>query len=479
MSLLQPVILAGGTGDRLWPLSRQHCPKQFLALVPGTELSLLQQAAERVRSPLFAPPVVVTHQAYRFRVAEQMQAIGMDAAIILEPEGKNTAAAMALAALYAQQQGTGPMLVLAADHCMDQLDAFLASAACARPLAERGAIVLYGIAPDGPNSRYGYIQAGAAVSGTVQGFQGYAVQRFIEKPAPELAAKLLQAGDCYWNSGNLMVQPGVYLQQLLQFQPQIHQCCQQAWQARQPDLDFIRVAAADYAACPAMAADYAVLEQTDNAVMVPLQAGWSDLGSYDALWQQLSKDDRQNASYGKVRALAADANLLYSTHGVLVAYGVSNLLVIQTKDAVLVADRQDDQALRQVVADLKTSGISEAGSSVVTYRPWGHFELIDAGSQYQVKRISVRPGGRLSLQLHQHRSEHWVVVAGQARVQLDGVSRQLSANQSIYIPAGSRHALENTGQDTLQLIEVQTGAYLGEDDIQRFEDVYGRNEWGD
>ncbi len=464
-----PVIMAGGSGTRLWPLSRELFPKQFLAL--DGKQSMLQATVARLDGLTGAQPLVICNENHRFLVAEQLrqvEALGRN--ILLEPAGRNTAPAVALAALHATAGGADPLLlVLAADHVIQDTPAFQAAVRTALPLAESGSLVTFGIVARQPETGYGYIKRGAAVADGA-----WAVERFVEKPALEVAQTYVASGDYDWNSGMFLFKASRYLQELERHRPDILAACRAAMARPQPDLDFVRVDAAAFQACPDESIDYAVMEPTDSAVVVPMDAGWSDVGAFAALWEVLPHDADGNVHRGDVLAHDSHDNLIFAENALVATVGLHNHVVVQTKDAVMVAPRDRVSEVKQIVAQLKTSGRSEHQIHREVYRPWGQYDSIDNGSRYQVKRITVKPGQKLSVQMHHHRAEHWIVVSGTARVTLDGQDHLLTENQSIYLPVGAVHALENPGKIPLELIEVQVGSYLGEDDIVRFEDRYGR-----
>jgi len=468
-SLLLPVIMAGGAGTRLWPLSRELHPKQFLPLA-GTQ-SMLQDTLARLEGLPIAAPLVICNEAHRFLVAEQLRELGaLNRNVLLEPTGRNTAPAVALAAQFAMRDGVDPLLlVLAADHVIRDQDAFQVAVRAAMPLAEAGQLVTFGIVPTAPETGYGYIRRGAPV-----GEGGYAVAAFVEKPARAVAEQYLASGDYLWNSGMFLLRASRYLAELGQHRQDILAACEAAMAHPQNDLDFVRVDAPAFSACPAESIDYAVMEKTDAAVVMPMDAGWSDVGAFAALWEVLPKDADGNVLRGDVMVHDSKNNLLLAENTLLATVGLRDTVVVQTKDAVLVAPRDRVQDVKAIVAQLKATGRAEHQLHRQVYRPWGHYDGVDAGARYQVKRITVVPGAKLSLQMHHHRAEHWIVVSGTAQVTLNGQQHMLTENESIYLPIGAVHALENPGKIPLELIEVQVGSYLGEDDIVRLEDRYGR-----
>ncbi len=479
-TMLFPVIMAGGHGARLWPLSRQQHPKQFLPLVDES-LSMLQATLMRLDGLNTASPLLICNEQHRFLAAEQVRQLsGLQAQIMLEPVGRNTAPAIALAALFAAEQLVGEqtceqaedalLLALPADHAMSDVPAFQAAVQAALPLARAGKLVTFGIAPTRAETGYGYLHRGSSIEGT----DGFEVAQFVEKPDQARAEAYLATGDYDWNSGIFLFSATRYLQELARFQPEVLAACRAALAGSTRDLDFIRLDAEAFARCPAISVDYGVMEHTDAAAMVPLKAGWSDVGSWSALAEQLGQDERGNTLCGDVLTEQVDHCLIHADSRLVTALGVTNLVIVETKDAVLVAHKDKEQDVKRLVEQLEAQGRREHIIHRECYRPWGKFDAIDSGSRYQVKRITVNPGARLSLQMHHHRAEHWVVVSGTARVTQGEQVRLLSENQSVYIPLGQRHALENPGRIPLELIEVQSGTYLGEDDIVRFEDSYGR-----
>jgi mannose-1-phosphate guanylyltransferase len=461
--------MAGGSGSRLWPLSRQLNPKQFLKLCG--ESTLLQQTLWRLNGLETAPPSIICNEDHRFMVAEQLRQLSFkDAPILLEPVGRNTAPAIALAALNATQNGQDPvLLVLAADHFISDQPAFQQAVLKAEKLAEQNKLVTFGIVPTQPETGYGYIQRGDALP-----LEGYDVARFVEKPDAATAQAYLDSGDYYWNSGMFMFKASVYLEALAEFQPDILDACKTALEKGQQDMDFVRVEAAAFAQCPENSIDYAVMEKTSAAAVVPLDAGWSDIGSWSALWEIGDKDADGNVCKGDVLAQNSRNSLIYAEHKLVATVGVENLVVIETKDAVLVAHKDKVQDVKKVVEAIKNDGRHEHMNHREVYRPWGVYDSIDNGERYQVKCITVKPGAKLSVQMHHHRAEHWIVVSGTARVTIGEREFLVTENQSTYIPVGEVHCLENPGVIPLELIEVQSGSYLGEDDIVRLKDQYGR-----
>jgi mannose-1-phosphate guanylyltransferase/mannose-6-phosphate isomerase len=470
--MIVPVILSGGAGTRLWPLSRELYPKQLLPLVG--ERTMLQETLCRLEgTPDLAAPLVVCNESHRFMVAEQLRAIGhVPTAIILEPVGRNTAPAVAVAALRALAEGGDPLLlVLPADHVIRDAAALCQAVALAAAEAERGKLMTFGIVPTGPETGYGYIRRGVPLDG---GSSAYAVAAFVEKPALETARAYVESGEYYWNSGMFLFRASDYLLQLERFEPAMVACCREAVERAAVDLDFLRLDAEAFAACPGNSVDYALMEKTADAAVVPLDAGWSDVGSWSALWEVGARDADGNVSHGDVLVHASRDCYLYAGSRMLATVGIDNLVVVETADAVLVAAKDRVQEVKEIVARLKEQKRGEALLHRRVNRPWGSYECIGEAPRYQVKRIVVAPGAALSLQRHHHRAEHWVVVRGTARITCGEKTFLLTENQSTYIPLGETHRLENPGKIPLELIEVQSGSYLGEDDIERFEDTYGR-----
>ncbi|ARZ73169.1 mannose-1-phosphate guanylyltransferase/mannose-6-phosphate isomerase [Stenotrophomonas sp. WZN-1] len=467
MSSIQPVILSGGSGTRLWPLSREAYPKQFLPL--AGELTMLQATWKRVAPIAARGPLVIANEEHRFVAAEQLQQVGAEpAAIILEPVGRNTAPAIAVAALEATRDGADALLlVLPSDHVITDEAAFRAAVQAAAGAAEAGKLVTFGIVPTGPETGYGYIKAADG-----QGLR--AVERFVEKPDLDTATDYVSSGQYYWNSGMFLFKASRYLQELERFQPAMLVGSRQAWQQARRDADFTRLDKDAFTAVPSDSIDYAVMEKTADAVVIPLDAGWNDVGSWTALRDVSQQDGDGNAHQGDV--IAIDCRNTYAYAQRLVALvGLDDVIVVETDDAVLVGKADRMQEVKTVVAQLKAEGRSEATWHRKVYRPWGAYDSIDNGERFQVKRITVKPGGTLSLQMHHHRAEHWIVVSGTAEVTRGDEVILLSENQSTYIPLGVTHRLRNPGKLPLELIEVQSGSYLGEDDIVRFEDTYGRS----
>lgn len=472
MAKLQPVLLSGGSGTRLWPLSREAYPKQFLAL--AGDYTMLQATWQRVAAIADTAPIVVANEEHRFLVAEQLRQVGAPTpAIVLEPVGRNTAPAIAAAALQALAAGDDPLLlVLPSDHVVRDVEGFQRAVHAARVVAEQGALVTFGIVADAPETGFGYIQAEAGHVDAANAVRK--VLRFVEKPDAVTAQAYLDAGGYYWNSGMFLFRASRYLAELERFRPDILQCVRDAFQRAARDGDFVRLEREAFERCPSDSIDYAVMERTDAAMVLPVDIGWNDVGSWSALWDVSERDAQGNAQHGDV--IAVDSRNSYAYGRRLVALvGVDDLVVVETDDAVLVAHKDKVQDVKAVVARLKADQRSQAALHREVHRPWGSYDSVDAGDGFQVKRIKVKPGAQLSLQSHTRRAEHWIVVRGTARVTRDEEVFDLQANQSTYIPIGAKHRLGNPGTDMLELIEVQSGDYLGEDDIVRYDDVYGRS----
>jgi mannose-1-phosphate guanylyltransferase/mannose-6-phosphate isomerase len=481
--LAQPVIMAGGSGTRLWPLSRAGYPKQFLVLSgdPDDTRSLFQHAALRLQGLAEAglnvtAPLIVGNEEHRFLVLDQLRELRIDpAAVLLEPVGRNTAPAVTLAALAAQADGADPVLVVtSADQTVADAAAFTSAVRRAVRQAAGGAIVILGITPDRPETGYGYIQAGAAAAdGAVS------VTRFVEKPDLATAQRYLAEGGYYWNAGMFVVRASVWLAALQRFRPDIADATRLAWDGRSSDAKFVRPAKAAFTAVPSESVDYAVIEKCPGSDwpihMVALDAGWNDLGAWEAVWQVAPKDARGNASVGDAIVKDSQNTLVHATSRLVSAVGLDNVVVVETADAVLVASRERSQDVKLIVNQLNASGRGEHSLHRKVHRPWGWYDSIDHGPRHQVKRIMVKPGASLSLQMHHHRAEHWIVVSGTAEVTNGDKVILLAENQSTYIPLGQTHRLRNPGKVDLEIIEVQSGSYLGEDDIVRFEDTYGRS----
>ncbi|MGV2292562.1 mannose-1-phosphate guanylyltransferase/mannose-6-phosphate isomerase [Trinickia sp. YCB016] len=476
---IAPVVLAGGSGSRLWPMSREQFPKQLIGIVGPA--SLLQSTVQRMRDfsgarDVVAAPIVVCGDDHRFVTAEQLQASGAQARIIAEPARRGTAPALTLAALAAcASSGDAIVVAMPADHAISDTPAFQRAIERAADHAERGAVVTLGVPPARPDTGFGYIRLGAALDGGA-----HCIERFVEKPAEELAAQYVESGEYWWNSGIFVVRASIWLDTLERLQPQMHEACVAAFANGQGDGPFFRPALEDFERSPSDSIDYAVMEHLGSnaapaqGVVVPLEAGWSDLGSWDAVWDALDKDADGNVARGRVVFEGSTASLAHSEGRLVACVGVTNVVVVETDDAVLVVDRSRVQDVKGVVERIKAGHGPEANAHRKVRRPWGYYDSIDQGERFQVKRIVVQPGARLSLQLHHHRAEHWIVVRGTALVVRGEEQFLLSENESTFIPLGIQHRLENPGKVPLEIIEVQSGSYLGEDDIVRFDDTYGR-----
>ena len=465
-----PVVLSGGSGSRLWPLSRSAYPKQFLPLCSG--YSLVQDTVMRLAGSVATEaPIFVTANDQRFLLADQVQTLGAEGAeIVHEPARRNTAPAIALACFAAQERAPeSVVLVLPSDHHIENKAAFQQVLELANTAAVKGNLVTFGVVPTKPETGYGYIKAN---NSSADGW--LSIDAFVEKPSVELAEQYLESGDYYWNSGMFAFRADVYLQELKQHNPAIYDAAKASWDARSEDLDFIRVGEEAFVACPEDSIDYAVMEKTEKAVVIPLDSGWSDVGSWQSLWEVQDKDATGNVLVGDVIAQDTENTMVHASNRMVACLGVEDLVIVETTDAVLVADINQVQKVKDIVKLIEADGRSEHEFHREVHRPWGRFDSVDAGDRYQVKRITVKPGAKLSTQMHHHRAEHWVVVQGTAKVQRGEDSLMLTENQSVYIPLGEVHYLENPGKIPLEIIEIQTGSYLGEDDIIRFNDQYGR-----
>ena len=471
---LVPVVLSGGSGTRLWPLSRKLYPKQFIP-IQGNK-SLFQSTVERIRSlDNTGNLLVVCNDEHRFMAAEQLRGSGLrDAEIILEPVGRNTAPAITIAAMHASAQDPDAcLLILPADHLVEDLSQFQQVVSSAVQIAA-DRLVTFGVVPDRAETGFGYIKFNRETRLQTAAGEIYEVEKFVEKPDFDTASTYLESGNYLWNSGMFLFSAGIYLDEIKRLEADIFEACHKAHANRTQDLDFIRLDKQAFSKAPSISVDYAVMEKSDRSSVIQLNSGWSDIGSWNALWESFERDRSGNAASGDVITEDCEGCYIHASHRLVTAVGISNQVVIETADAVLVAPRERAQEVRGIVARLQQDGRSEVDIHPKVYRPWGAYETIDADDRFQVKRITVNPGQALSLQMHRHRAEHWVVVKGTAKVTCGEDEFLLGENESTYIPAGTRHRLENPGSDLLQLIEVQSGDYLGEDDIVRFEDAYGR-----
>jgi mannose-1-phosphate guanylyltransferase/mannose-1-phosphate guanylyltransferase/mannose-6-phosphate isomerase len=471
--MILPVILSGGSGTRLWPYSRALYPKQFLPLI--SEQTMLQETIVRLQqfsgeSISFAPPLVICNEAHRFIVAEQLRSIEVKPTdIILEPFGKNTAPAIALAALA---QPDAVLLILPADHVIKDIAAFEKAVITATNEVGKGRLVTFGVVPTAAETGYGYIKRGEQINA-----DAYSIKQFVEKPDKANAENYFASGDYLWNSGMFMFSAGRYLEELKKHSPEILRACEQAYATAERDIDFMRINAESFECCPEDSIDYAVMEKIQDGVVVPLAAEWSDVGSWSALWEASVQDDSGNVlKKGKGDIVTIDTQDCYvqAERKLIATIGLRGLVIVETDDAIMIADKNKVQAVKTIVNQLKKESRSECNSHRKVYRPWGSYDAIDNGERFQVKRIIVNPGEQLSLQMHHHRAEHWIVVQGTAKVRCGDKTLLLSENQSTYIPLGETHQLINPGKVPLEIIEVQSGTYLGEDDIVRLEDVYGR-----
>jgi len=466
-----PVILTGGAGSRLWPVSREFYPKPLLSLFG--DQTLLQDTAVRLDSiDTVGNPVFVCNEEHRFLVAEQVRALGKEPeAILLEPEGRNTAPALTIAALYlVDKEADAMMVVMPADHVIPDSEAFTAAVEQGGELAAEGYLVTFGVVADKPETGYGYIHRGEEIDSTGV----FKVDRFVEKPDEGTAQTYVDAGDYYWNAGIFLLRADRWLEEIGNLQPDILKACQQAVARGSRDSDFVRVEKDAFLSSPSDSIDYAIMEKTDRAAVVPLQTSWSDVGSWSSIWELSEQDSEGNVARGDVLTHNTRNSLFMAENRCIAAVGLDDMIVVETADAVLVADKNKCQDVKAIVDKLKEFGREEHRFHRRVYRPWGDYEGIDSGTRYQVKRLTVKPGAKLSLQMHHHRAEHWIVVSGTARVTRGEDVFMLSENESTYIPIGTNHRLENPGTIPLEIIEVQSGSYLGEDDIVRFEDVYNR-----
>lgn len=467
--LIVPVILCGGSGSRLWPASREAYPKQLLSF--GNTGSLFQQTIARVTGPEFAPPVIISNNDYRFLVAEQMQSVSCKGDLILEPARRDSCAAIAAAAIYVMaRDADAVLLVLAADHAIADTAHFVDHVLRGRMAAESGHLVTFGVTPTSPSTSYGYIRPGPALP-DMAGINR--IDAFVEKPDRAKAQHYIEAG-YLWNTGNFLFTAQAFLRELKAYQPVIFETVSRSVQSATRDLDFIRLDSASFMEAPSISVDYAIMQETKSAAVIQSDFNWSDVGSWDMIWQLSEKDEYNNSIEGNVVLHNTNNSYVRSQNILTTVVGLNDVIVITTRDAVLVTSQGKSEELKGLVAKLVKNNHSEARDHVRVYRPWGDYEQIDKGARYQVKRITVKPNGKISLQSHKHRSEHWVVVSGSAHISVDGVDKKLEENESIYIPLGSIHRLYNPGPDKLELIEVQSGDYLGEDDIIRYEDIYNR-----
>lgn len=464
--MIKAVVIAGGSGTRLWPLSRAAHPKQFLTLHGNN--TMLQETVSRLDGLGVKSWVTICNEEHRFFVAEQLQEIGKLGSIILEPVGKNTAPAIALAAFHSADEDP-LLLVLAADHLIQDQAKFEQAVSNAMPLAESGKLVTFGIVPKEPHTGYGYIKRG------IKQADGFVVEKFVEKPSVDIAQDYVNSGEYYWNSGMFLCRASRYLKELNRFRPDIYESCKASIDLTEPDLDFLRINKEKFAQCPSESVDYAVMEHTSDAVVVPMDAGWSDIGSWTSLWDISQKDKNGNASIGDTLLHNSKDCYIRAEDKLVAAVGLDDLVIVDTKDALMVAQKDAVQDAKVIAKQLKDNARSEWQSNREVYRPWGKYDSIDHGGRYQVKRITVKPGAKISVQMHYHRAEHWIVVTGTAKVTNGDKTFLLSENESTYVPIGAIHSLENPGKVNLELIEVQSGSYLGEDDIVRFEDLYGRD----
>lgn len=470
-SIITPVIICGGSGTRLWPASRDAYPKQFIPLIEG--VSTFERTLSRLNDPeLFGRPIVVTNANFRFLVAEQLQRSGIEADIVLEPIGRDSGPAIAVASeLASRRDPFSYVLVLAADHLIGDAEAFRAFCRSAIALAANKHIVTFGVKPTSPATSYGYIKPGKAVAGT----SALVVEAFVEKPEATVAERYVADG-YLWNSGNFLFRVDVMLDELAKFEPAMRAAAKAAVDGIVKDLDFMRLPEPAFLRAPKKSIDYAVMEHTTAAAVLPVDFGWSDIGNWGSLWQELQHDPNGNSTEGPVVLTDTRNSLVRSDETMLTTViGCDDIVVIATTDAVLVVPKHEAEKVKYLVAALKRDNRQEASEHRRVYRPWGYYQSVDAGPRYQVKRILVKPGGRLSLQKHHHRAEHWVVVKGAAEVTVGEDLRMVHENESVYLPIGSKHRLANPGKIPLELIEVQVGSYLGEDDIIRFEDQYGRS----
>lgn len=473
--MITPVILCGGNGTRLWPLSRNLYPKQLLALT-GDQTLLQQTALRLVGMEEVGPPLILCNENHRFLVAEQLRQVGIEpAAIILEPVGRNTAPAAALAALHATGSANDTtLLVLPADHLIGDVAAYQKAVLYGQKVAQKGRLVTFGIIPKSPETGYGYIKKGTQIhDGADEAFE---IDQFVEKPDSVTAEKYLSNGSYSWNSGMFMFQGSTFIEELQEHNKSMYEHCRHAFEGAKKDLDFTRIDKDVFSACPSDSIDYAVMEKTNKGAVIPVDVGWNDIGSWSALWDVGNQDQNGNVTHGDVILEESQNSFIYADSRLVAAIGLNNTIIVETSDAVLVAPKDRVQDVKKIVTRLKLSGRQEVNLHRRVFRPWGSYEGVISGERFQVKLITVKPGAILSLQMHHHRAEHWIVVKGTARITKGEEVFVLSENESTYIPLGVTHRLENPGVIPLELIEVQSGSYLGEDDIKRFEDSYGRAE---
>lgn len=473
--MIFPIVMAGGAGSRLWPLSRELYPKQFLKVAGNA--TLLQQTLSRLGSLNHTAPTIICNEEHRFIVAEQLRSANVEnSGIILEPVGRNTAPAIALGALHAIKMGGDPLLlVMAADHMITNEDAFITAINKAVEFAEYGRLVTFGISPITPETGYGYIKCGKPHSENPEGF---VVEQFVEKPNAAVARRYIESGDYYWNSGIFLFKASVFISELSKFSPDIIDACKRSMTSSMSDSDFVRIDRNEFEKCPADSIDYSVMEKTELSTMIPMAANWSDVGSWSSLWEVSEKDENSNVKIGDIIAVKSSRNYLHAENRLVTAVGIKDLIVVETKDAILVADRFSVQDVKLIVDHLKQEDRVEHKAHREVYRPWGMYDIVDVGNKDRVRRITVKPGEKLTLQMHRHRAEHWVVVSGTARVTIGDKVSVITEGQSTYIPVREVHSLENLGGIPLEIIEVQTGSYLAEDDIVRFEDRYSRLDRG-
>lgn len=462
--MIKPIIMAGGKGSRLWPLSRASRPKQFLSL--NSNKTMLQNTIQRLEELNTVPGITICNEEHRFFVAEQLKEINCQYSIVLEPEGRNTAPAVALAAMLSDSDSL--LLVLSADHIITDTSAFINAINMAIPLAEAGKLVTFGIKPDSPQTGYGYIKKGKKLQA------GFHLEKFVEKPSLDTANNYIKSDKYLWNSGIFLFKASQYLEELEKFCPDIYRTCRGSIKSSVVDLDFIRPDNQRFLACPSESIDYAVMEKTENAAVIEMDVGWSDIGSWSSLWAISEKDQQGNTIYGDALIRDTNDSFIYSEDRLVSTLGLNNTIIVSTKDSVLVANMESSEDTKFITDKLKKMNRNEWEFDREVFRPWGKYDSVDSGERYQVKRITVNPGAKLSLQKHHKRSEHWVVVSGSAKVTNGDKTFLLEENQSTFIPAGVVHSLENPTDSKLELIEVQSGSYLGEDDIVRYEDIYGR-----